>query len=77
MGDVDGAERKQTLLNSLSVNVSRLLRAFLLGFGVNGTVDPEGIRELISTTVIALGGVSVLRGMYDLVRLETGKQCFM
>lgn len=42
--ELDG---KQTLLNSWSLKVSRLLRCFLLGFGVKGTVDPEGTRELI------------------------------
>jgi hypothetical protein len=34
-------------LNSLSLNVKRLLLFFLFGFGVNGTVDPDGILELI------------------------------
>lgn len=42
-----GQSGKQTLLNSLSVNVNLLLLSFLFGFGVNGTVDEEDIRLLI------------------------------
>lgn len=54
---------KQTLLNSLSLNVKRLLRAFLFGFGVNGTVEPDGTLLLIVIAGIRLYAVSVSAGL--------------